>query len=1511
MPPEATRNPPASKGKGSPYNTKSSRGQMISTAPTDRDQLPVRLQPATSAQSLLPHRITPENKPKALSNPTQNVSGPSVMLTLRKTPPVEGKPRNVLRRKDPSIENYAKNSKIQPSSSVPTARSSDAVSGSSGSTSGQEKGSHPRNHGLSTASQPDQKESSSSDIQVQRRVTTKQQSDLHAHPIPKELRGLSTSTCTPNIPHLNQHIPTANTPSTVYSESPGPWSSRTSTPTSVSSYSPGILQPKFGSRLRQPSPNISGKPVQHLPARSTPMLDKSPSAAGTPSFSTSLLSMPPETLSKSAQSLEKPPSESSVEVASLAKTPPLRRPSTKLKPPSSAQVSLQGRPSVESQRDETTEVSQDQARKLPHQPPNLANTSRLTTAVASSRPSRPSRKGTTGLQLESSPIIHSNLPVSRLPGHKRQGSIETSNYQRLRSTSLRPPVLSTESLPSKSSPCLPHPSPSLPTNENPNFANPKPQDQNGSSNLKGSRETKEQVSDKTKRFGIFSRKARTVPEVAGLGKEGKQSRKGPAAGTGHEGYGKYAQRGRRPSISSSSNRARSTSTSASKNSLVSRGPPEMDDFLRDRLEPIVINGGGLDGAELARTQSEQSIGSIASTTVSEPYPRPPYPGGYSTESVGRYSGYFVQSPEHFGYSTGDLVAHQDECRPSKRTVLKRRSFRKSQFFGGEKGCLLDNAAVPPTHPSIDSVNESVTSLSDVNAPAQNVDCYEPRAERELQKKKSEKWPRWNFLQRSRHLHRKASRSDLRTAAMAEVPASITKLPTPRRPAHYALLDDEQIDSDSLEDILQRIEDSPPTEAEYTPEQKVGLGLKKQHGLSVLLPELPASMLDRRHDKPMPSPKVFFHKDHPVESTHPESAQVATQKSRGIRLASVGRIPKVIPRDNSPFPYFSRPFCTVEAPSVTTTSDVPTYCSSTPLHSVGLNFNLPVSSDSAVANVANSQTGDPPVVPEFLSFPPRKGSDVSGSSTSDSRISLTAVTAVVPPPRSKLTDDEIWYEYDDFIDHVVSLMGEQKPEIPEEYSQDSSKFATEATKGLRESLEEIDGELIMTSRPNLPNSTAVTPPELLNKKSSIHLRRSMVISALHSSLALSMDASSNEFHSKEYEDGDKDVKQATQESSNSHRTKRPPLPGEQRQPGGGTNHRRNILLLELAERNRYGAIAQANLRSGSLMTSRWLSFGRVLFSPAQNHVQSQDHQSRILVIDGLGNDDWSFYCALTYPTAIVYSLSMSPSTGTSKNPAAWDPPSNHRTVHHSYIDHPFPFPKGFFTVVILRFPAACSEEEIRVKISECKRVLRDGGYIELSVLDLDMVNMGSRARKAVRALKERMFATDPTISLKPASDTIQRLLGKKGFENLNRCMVVVPVAGSIVASSDTSSSNQSVRLGSKTTTQVRDHQSSTAGNSAALERPTRRVPSDEANVSLGDLLSDPSTNDESIARTVARVGRWWYTRCYESTILVDGNLDDSMWSDRRLLRECQRRGTGFKLLIAYAQKPRAPRRTASV
>ncbi|KAJ6161104.1 hypothetical protein N7470_004500 [Penicillium chermesinum] len=274
-----------------------------------------------------------------------------------------------------------------------------------------------------------------------------------------------------------------------------------------------------------------------------------------------------------------------------------------------------------------------------------------------------------------------------------------------------------------------------------------------------------------------------------------------------------------------------------------------------------------------------------------------------------------------------------------------------------------------------------------------------------------------------------------------------------------------------------------------------------------------------------------------------------------------------------------------------------------------------------------------------------------------------------------------------------------------------------------------------------------------------------------------------------------------------------------------------------------------------MTSRWLSFGRVLFSPAHNHVKTGTH-GRILVIDGLGNDDWSFYCSLTYPDAEVYSLSGRPVSTAAPHPAAWQPPTNHHTVYHAGLHNPLPFPKDYFTATVLRFPVASPESVQNNMIQECKRVLRSGGYIEMSLLDRDMINMGVRTRRAVRRLKEMTYLADSSISLKPSSDNVQRLLGTQGFDNLRRCMVRIPVAGMVVRSSDSTTSSSSRSLPTATTSSPGFDLpaiSITPAGSQSTHTASKSSPSDDTNKSLGDLLSDPYP---SPPRTTSLLPRLW-------------------------------------------------------
>lgn len=895
----------------------------------------------------------------------------------------------------------------------------------------------------------------------------------------------------------------------------------------------------------------------------------------------------------------------------------------------------------------------------------------------------------------------------------------------------------------------------------------------------------------------------------------------------------------------------------------------MDDFLLSRLEPVIISGRGTSDSERRQSgQSRQSEGSSLASSRLSPNMPSRITRGCSSDSHVSKTASFIQSPESIVLGTDMSEKNTNACADAP---LPRKSSEHS--LGFLQPAMTD---VPASRPSVDSArtHKSSASQSSIFGDLQRLKGKNSSGSKVNETGKTIK----NFFQRGQK--KNSAPIDQDSAASTERPAPIPQLPASRSVAHYAMLDsadNEPVGPELLNEIFCEVDQSPP-ESEIDP----------------FSPEAPVTILPPPLD---PSLKPLEER-HPFLDTSflgkPGSAEEGKKEKRSSWFRPVGQIPEVVlqktdppqnssmPRDSS-FVSFSRPFSAGEMTTPTTTladdcasaaysrqltCGIPTNPSSSPFD-LASNSPTPMNffptTDSSTPTTAIECLSYPvcPIQPEFLAFSQPEDSIGNGGTIPR----LSSVTAVVPLPGDKLMEDEVWDEYDDLIDSVLT----------------ESEPATKTEEG----------------------GVFSEPCETAESTTSV---------------GADAECSFSPLQSQEHE-----TAPATGSDASSHLS--PDTDRKERY--------RNSLLLAKAERQRVGIEGETNIRSSSLMTSRWLSFGRVLFSPAHSHLQSSQDDGRALVIDGLGNDDWSFYCALNYPKATVYSLSMS-APSTSPIPGTIPPPENHRTIQYTDFKNPFPFPKGFFTAVTFRFPVACSDVALRNVIGECKRVLRPGGYLELSVLDLDMVNMGSRTRRAVRQLKERIYMTDPNVSLRPMSDNIQKIIGRQGFGSLNRCMVGIPVAGSITASSDTSSSS-----GASVSASVSGSASGTFAPSATASTTTQPPTSPKPNtrtysassaptpltgldytytqtptLSLGALLSDPTpspANDDSIAKLVAKVGRWWYTSCFETGVLRDGNLDGSIWADQRLMRECMWRRTGFRLLVAFAQKEGVAvnRRTASV
>ncbi|KAJ5083960.1 hypothetical protein NUU61_008539 [Penicillium alfredii] len=1457
------------------------------TARTNRQSMLPRPSTGGSTSAASPVASTPPQHPlqcNPVSFSTPEVNNPSAFVAASQTP--AKRPRNVLRRKAPTIGRHAEQTQSQSLSLViPPAPQSNVT------------------NDLEIPTFPEPPQSGSSTLSYGTGVKAEPNSVENAKSQgPAELASLRTTIDTQNLPPPpTPFFPSASTPSTRYSESPGIWS-RGSTPTSLSSYSPGIVHSAKVGRLRQPSPSQTRLPVFSPALHASPQSDRAEPRKH--QRATSGKSSGSSTVASAGEQRQANPKTSSTIPRGPPCSPPPRKSSINFSPLRKLEID------VEKARKEVEEAER-----------SFYESQRVITALPDTTsprtPPRPSRDGTHRLEQQTSPVVQSNLPYLKSTGHTRRESAE-----RLSTTDHSHPApnqsaaASTDSLRSKQVSRIP-----------PREArSPVASRKSPRTLIKEKPDPKKQTTPK--RFGLFPKKSK--PDMDNSSADhARPARKGPAAGTGHEGYGKYSQRGRKTSASSSSGtRTRSTSTTArsvssSKGSMSSRPELDIDEFLMSRLEPVIINGGGLDGTTLSRTQSEQSASSISVASTTN-LPRPPLfasSTGQSTDSLATSTGTLgeTDTPSDSGTSFGPTRSKSPERKPPAAARSQQKS--RMPVPKSKKHGIFANLEAATTRTSLSKRDsKSVASSQPKTAIKPSFERLEqPTEQKEYHQEKKGKSSRWNFFQRNRVANEQKQKNSAPAAPAfqtAQLHAAISPVINSRPIAHYALVD---TDTDSLDDIINKVEQSPPTEDEESPapvEVPAGLNIRKRHE-SVLLPSLP-KLQGEFETNERPSPKTALFNTN-LMGAEPEKCP---ENTRPRRLASVGRIPQVVSRrDRQHRPAmhsFSRPFSVAESPSLLAAVMDGSYESSQPnktssnTHTdwrYGINQAFSALEQvSALDFLAGPYSNN-----EFLHFSPNKGSPSSSSSGA-----LAAVTAVIPEPGAAPMEDEVWNEYNDLLDHVLS------PEEPEAETKDSGKqvddrfeMATMASRALQDELDNIG--------PLRKMSTTPTRASARSSDSSVRLRRSRIISALHSSIDPSPQPSYSDLIAG-YGDSREDGLATTtntehppstdqlnqQQSTFLHSLATVPPP--KRENSGGKKP-----LASSSERD-WDAVTRTNMRSASLMTSRWLSFGRVLFSPAHNHVKAGT-QGRILVVDGLGNDDWSFYCSLTYPDAEVYSLGGRPASSVLPHPAAWQPPTNHHTFYHTGLEKPLPFPKDYFTVAVLRFPAACSEMAQSNIVQECKRVLRSGGYLEMSLLDRDMVNMGARSRKAVRRLKEMTCLADSRISLKPTSDSIQRLIGGHGFDNLRRCMVRIPVAGMVVRSSDSTTSSSSRSLTATTTPNPNAPSTAfslpTISVTSACASHSSKSPSDDPNVSLGDLLSDPSpspANDESIAKIVARVGRWWYTKCHEDPVLPhrSADADSSMWNDRKLLRECQKRGTGFRMLIAYAQKPsEVKRRTASV
>ncbi|PLN83711.1 hypothetical protein BDW42DRAFT_62426 [Aspergillus taichungensis] len=1055
-------------------STRGSRASSLSEAEDTRQvpapTRPTKLPSSHEVRSYLPSRTVTHLLPSALPQTTQLIAGhqnaqpphadpeQQNAVGLEKKEPIRNRPRNVLRRKPPTIGQHTAMNRGDAAESRPeklnlviphTSRQRSATDLS--------RGLGNRNHLTSPSTQYSPLEKMATEPPEQR---------LNG---PKELASLRTTLNMQNLPPPTPAFASASSPSTRYSSSPGLWS-RTSTPTTLSSVSPGIVQPVKGSRLRQPSPyetRLPGFSPQPSSVSQGGSLDRK-------AFGSPILTQP----TGSMVSLGK---ESSEENSARPDNGGTAAGSSSMLPRgSSAQSNLPRgvRPNAGASQTVPKGVNSFAQPRRPSREDGL----RVVTN-GPQIPSRPSRYGTHRLEQEASPVVKSNISPGTVTSHKRRDSLESRPNTGSTYLTINKSATSVNSAHSRSS---------SRTAMSRTPTSPETSRKNLRTLTKEQKSQKTPSPEKSRKFGLFSKTSK--PEFD-TGSDSRSTRKGPKAGTGHEGYGRYAHRGRRTSITSSdTSRERSTSTTSSTTrSATSRkgsvpGAPELDDFLLNRLEPVVINGGGGDGASLARTQSEQSIGGLSTVSTASLAGVP----GHSTESLGltRSAGDTM--------TTKWLSTSQNSANGSSNTNVNEVD---RPAYGGP----LSNEA-----------QESQSAISNQLRPQENIATRFsamgiPDGKQHQQKKPAKRGLglKLPFFQKS-HKPAKSEPAPASTIQPSSEVRAMVKPSALQRPvAHYAIVDS---DSETLEDIIRNLEESPLSDEPVSPvspvEVPAALNVKKP-SQSILLPSPPK--LEKEFSGREPPSKVYF-----TQRPNPQEHERSPEDSRPSRLASIGRIPRVVSkRDRQHRPAmesFSRPFSVIELPSVpapvtdrhieiSPTSRVEPGTKNNEQSHTGIDVPHPSGSCSK-ANPLDFLAG-PYSKNEFFTMAPRKNSTPSTSGSSESP---AAVTAQVPNPHSALTEDEIWREFDEFIDHVLYSPETTRSMVSDEHgTNEKFQLATRASRTLQVGMNGFADDRSPAPIAEHP-TVAFTPASPGSSNGSIRLRRSRIAVALHSSFVPSAQQS---------------------------------------------------------------------------------------------------------------------------------------------------------------------------------------------------------------------------------------------------------------------------------------------------------------------------------------------------------------------------------------------------------------------
>jgi hypothetical protein len=570
-------------------------------------------------------------------------------------------------------------------------------------------------------------------------------------------------------------------------------------------------------------------------------------------------------------------------------------------------------------------------------------------------------------------------------------------------------------------------------------------------------------------------------------------------------------------------------------------------------------------------------------------------------------------------------------RASRRSILGNLSLAGAQDAGKEEFHF-------PSHPAINPLERKMSEPTPVIGMGQNASAISLAQRSETEPSPNAKASKkWNFFQRSKTPVKKADQETERVAV------TIPKQLHPRAVAHYAMMDaPDKIDVFELEKIMLEAEDQTDPGAEEDDKGPKSPAAISKHGNSILLPAPPTFIPEFASTVRPASPKVTLQADKTETSNIPAyettSETVQPQLPRGSRLAQVGRIPPVVSHRERErklsINSFSRPFDHSQpSPALQSAMYAPDPKVISPLtrsNERSLEVSPLISSEPSIGT-----PGQPSPDPaSFYSLPGHESLEAADVSSLAGILSGNG-SILVPNPQNQWIMDDVWNEYDDLLDSL-SPQTPKTPKTPHTGSSLGAPFHYSMFSSPTNASNPLDQQFPppTTSIPSIPTivrslrfpsmresqaffpgamGTPTSPTSIADFLDREGNRSSTVSARLSLPSTVRLSSNSNRFS----------LPASIRAASSAHKRGKPSVSSIPESPPPESRKKRDSLSVQKSEVQTMGYENMANLRFGALMTSKWLSFGRVLFSPAHFELKNAK-EDRVLILDGLGKGEFKFY-----------------------------------------------------------------------------------------------------------------------------------------------------------------------------------------------------------------------------------------------------------------------------------------------